>query len=161
MTRKNFLWIGSYDKWFYINSLQTFANLLLLYKAPSKKRKRLSERWFVCESAEYIKHKGSTVYVVHVRELSYILIIWVGVQHFLQDCMCTLRRLRPDCAQADHSFCCPPENASNPWLPRECLRKLWSDCANGLADLSSLGTCSLVGKAVAWLIYICDKLLFS
>ena len=32
----------SYDKWFCIKSWHTFANLLLLYKAPSKKR--LSER---------------------------------------------------------------------------------------------------------------------
>ena len=39
----NFLCIGSYDKWFCIKSWQKFANLLLLCKAPSKK-KRLFER---------------------------------------------------------------------------------------------------------------------
>ena len=38
----NFLCIGSYDKWFCIKSLQKFANLLLLCKAPTKTR--LSER---------------------------------------------------------------------------------------------------------------------
>ena len=38
----NFLSLGSYDKWFCIKSWQKFANLLLLCKAPSKKR--LSER---------------------------------------------------------------------------------------------------------------------
>ena len=31
-----FLRIGSYDKWFCIKSSQTFANLLLLCKAPDK-----------------------------------------------------------------------------------------------------------------------------
>ena len=39
---KNFLCTGSYNKWFCIKSWQKFANLLLLCKAPSKKR--LSER---------------------------------------------------------------------------------------------------------------------
>ena len=34
----NFLYIGSYDEWFYIKSWQKFANLFLLCKAPTKKR---------------------------------------------------------------------------------------------------------------------------
>ena len=38
----NFLYVGSYDKWFCIKSWQKFANLLLLCKVSSKKR--LSER---------------------------------------------------------------------------------------------------------------------
>ena len=47
--------------------------------------------------------------------------IWAEAQHFLQDLMCTQRRLSSACAsvQGDQRLCYSPEDAFDPWLPIE------------------------------------------
>ena len=53
------------------------------------------------------------------------LLIWAGAQHFLRDWMCAEQRLRSPypSAQSDQSHRCPPKDAFDPWLPKECPAK--------------------------------------
>ena len=62
-------------------------------------------------------------------------LIWARTQHFQQDFICAQRKL--ESPQADLSLRCPPWRRFGSLADgKTALRRLWSDCADVLADLS-------------------------